>query len=473
MAGSVTDMDQFVIENYRCFYREQTARLAPLTLLVGDNSTGKTSFLALLRSLWDYAFDFREPDFKLDPFDLGSFDEISHHRGARGGQADTFTASFSLHSYRTGTAISDETPFEFKVVFGKQGTVPIPIERHIKIGAYWTRETLATGKSSEIQVGTPRGSWNIVLPKSIREQRSQMLGRPFEISIVMQSFFSVFREEKDTMTAQTIQFKEDIFRPLASSPPLEEEDAEALATLAWTFAEKFIPDDAKQSFASAPVRSKPRRTYDPAKPAPDPEGDYIPMLLANEFSLNEEGWNDLKAKLERFGAASGLFHDIAIKKLGQWDSAPFQVQIRKRGQQRLGPYRNLIDMGYGISQVLPVLTELMRAPRSPLMLLQQPEVHLHPSAQAALGSLFCQIAGSNRRLVVETHSDHLLDRVRMDIRDKASDLTPDDVSILFFDREDLDTRIHSIRIDEYGNIQDAPPSYRQFFLEEIEKSLGI
>ena len=465
-------MDTVTIENYRCFYREQTARLAPLTLLVGDNSTGKTSFLALLRCLWDYAFDFQEPDFKLDPFDLGGFDEIAHHRGARGGQADTFTASFSLRACRADAVTPSKTPLEFKVVFGKQGTAPIPIERHIKIGAYWTRETLAAGQSSEIQVGTPRGSWDIAFPRNIG-RRSHIPGRPFEIPMVIQSLFSLFREEKDDIAAKAIQFKKEVFRPLSSSPPLEEEDAKALANLTWTFAEEFIPDDAKQSFAGAPVRSKPRRTYDPAKPAPDSEGDYIPMLLANEFSLNEKEWNKLKAKLERFGEASGLFHDIAIKKLGKWDSAPFQVQIRKRGQQRLGPYRNLIDMGYGISQVLPVLTELMRAPRSPLTLLQQPEVHLHPSAQAALGSLFCQLAGSSRRLVVETHSDHLLDRVRTDIRDKASDLTPDDVSILFFEREDLDTRVHSIRIDEYGNIQNAPPSYRRFFLEEIHKSLGI
>ena len=51
-----------------------------------------------------------------------------------------------------------------------------------------------------------------------------------------------------------------------------------------------------------------------------------------------------------------------------------------------------------------------------MFLLQQPEVHLHPSAQAALGTLFCQVAKPERQLVVETHSDHLLDRVRMDVR---------------------------------------------------------
>ena len=106
-----------------------------------------------------------------------------------------------------------------------------------------------------------------------------------------------------------------------------------------------------------------------------------------------------------------------------------------------------------------------------MFLLQQPEVHLHPSAQAALGSFFCQVANPDRQLVIETHSDHLLDRVRMDVRDGTTDLKPDDVSILFFERKDLDVRIHSLRIDEEGNIEGAPDGYRNFFLEETARSL--
>ena len=133
----------------------------------------------------------------------------------------------------------------------------------------------------------------------------------------------------------------------------------------------------------------------------------------------------------------------------------------------------LIDVGYGVSQVLPVLTELFRDSRTSMFLLQQPEVHLHPSAQAALGSLFCRIARRERQLVVETHSDHPLDRVRMDVRDGRSELKPEDVSILFFERGDLDVRIHSLRLDGEGSVLGAPDSYRRFFMEETRRSLRL
>ena len=109
----------------------------------------------------------------------------------------------------------------------------------------------------------------------------------------------------------------------------------------------------------------------------------------------------------------------------------------------------------------------------PMFLMQQPEIHLHPSAQAALGSLFCQVAKPKRKLIIETHSDHLLDRVRMDVRDGVSNLKPRDVSILFFERGELDVNIHSLRLDREGNILDAPPGYRQFFMDETRRSLGL
>jgi predicted ATPase len=116
---------------------------------------------------------------------------------------------------------------------------------------------------------------------------------------------------------------------------------------------------------------------------------------------------------------------------------------------------------------------LLRPDAPSLFLLQQPEVHLHPKAQAALGSLFCSIASQRRQLIVETHSDYIIDRVRMDIRDKKSDLKPEDVSLLFFEPGELEVKIHSLRFDETGNVLDTPEGYRDFFMTEVRRSIGL
>ena len=455
-------MDKITLKNYRCFREEQTARLASLTLLVGENSTGKTSFMAMIRALWDAKANFRAPDFKEDPYDLGSFDEIAHHRGARGGQADTFKAGFYAIPTHEGDPNAEDGPYRFEVTFGKRGTIPVPWQRYLARGKNWIKEYCQPDKPYVFKTGTSRGSWEKQVPWD-----EATMPAWFEESLpFLPSMFLLTLNSRDNQAA------DKNFTPLDGSPAFTSEDHNLLHRLVFSGIE--IPR--QRPFASAPVRSKPRRTYDPARPTPDPEGDYIPMYLANMYFQDKKTWADLKKRLEGFGKSAGLFDEISIKRLGKRDSEPFQVQVRKFGGVLKGPQRNLIDVGYGVSQVLPVITELLRSKAPPLFLLQQPEVHLHPSAQAALGSLFCQVAKPDRQLVVETHSDHLLDRVRMEVRDArdgTTGLKPDDVSILFFERGNLDVRIHSLRIDEDGNILNAPKGYRRFFMEETQRSLYL
>ena len=453
-------MDQITLKNYRCFREEQVARMAPLTLLVGENSTGKTSFLALMRALWDVAYRASIPDFKEEPYDLGSFDEIAYYRGGRSGRADTFEAGFKLRSME-GEA------YRFDVTFARKGTVPVPVKRRIASKDIWVEDRPEHDRAWQVEFGTPKGAWqwqSSIYPRLRLDADRDKLPPFFFISFTLKS------EVKSNRSLTTLQGHE--------SP--NDED--------WEWIEKLVgiheTSDRFETFpyASAPVRSKPRRTYDPARPTRDPEGDYIPMYLADAYFQNKSQWNALKNALEAFGQAAGLFDEISVEPLGRRDTGPFQVQIRKFGKRAKGPQRNLIDVGYGVSQVLPVITELLRRdvrrdevlkrPR-PMFLLQQPEVHLHPSAQAALGTLFCQLAGQYRQLVIETHSDHLIDRVRMDVRDGATNLRPEDVSILFFERGDLDVRIHSLQLDREGNVLNAPPSYRQFFMQETTRSLGL
>ena len=452
-------MYEITLENFRCFRNKQTARLAPLTLLVGENSTGKTSFLALLRALWDIGYRQQIPDFKEEPYDLGSFDEIAHHRGARGGRADTFLAGFTSW-IEPGEGTKADDAYLFKARFSRYRTGAIPTEIYIDWmrddrKKVWIKLHLMTNGFIQVRVGTPAGTWQQTLP----EVFTNLVETERNYSILLH-ILAHNRLRRGDSIIEWISLEGPAF------PSAEERKEIEAFTGSITHQRLF-------AFASAPVRSKPRRTYDPARPVRDPEGDYIPMYFADMSFRSRKEWTTLQHALETFGREAGLFDEISVRPLGKKDSEPFQIQIRKFGKRSKGPSRNLIDVGYGVSQVLPVITELLGDDAAPLFLLQQPEIHLHPSAQAALGTLFCQVASPDRQLIVETHSDHLLDRVRMDVRDGTTRLKPDDVSILFFERGDLDVRIHSLRIDEEGNILDAPPGYRRFFMEETNRSIGL
>lgn len=461
-------MDEVTVTNFRCFAEEQTAPLGPLTILVGENSTGKTSFMALVRVLWDVAFLERLPDFREPPYDLGSFDEIIHYRDGRGGRAQTFEAGFSMQASdqsdpaETG---SDGGTIGYHATFRADDAGVLPSVRRLRNRNASAECRISESGDVSLVVSTSRGAWRVPLDhRKITESPVWTIAQRDlpPLGLLIHTFQHGALREPDLLE-----------RMDGTEDPPGEQDVKELRLLrvpAW--------GDSPRPFPRAPVRSRRRRTYDPAQPVPDPEGEHVPMLLATLARKDSDAWRSLKRSIEAFGREAGLFDEIRIRVLGGKAGGPFQVEVGKRGRRSKGPLRNIVDVGYGVSQILPVVTELLRDERPRMFLLQQPEVHLHPSAQAALGGLLCRVAsGGRRRIVVETHSDHLIDRIRMDIRDTRTELKPDDVSILYFQRRNLVVTIHSLGWDAAGSLiakrGQMPKGYRQFFRAERRRSLGL
>ena len=427
---------EITLQDFRCFHERQTAPLAPLTLLVGENSTGKTSFLAAVRAVWDAAHWIGEPDFRQPPYDLGAFPEIVYSRGGRANGAGSFSLGFKeLDPW--------DRLLDFEVTFESRDAAPAPATIAWRHGAVSVEHRRTKGESSRYVFESPDGSFKVdssfakLLHQAAMDDDLKSLSAYLQPSAERQGYMP----SSGDLAEFSSLLREFITFPTQISP-----------------------------FASAPIHPSPRRTYDPTKLDSDPWGADVPSRFANLQFRDKSKWSLLKAKLDAFGRESGLFDDFSVKQLTGVEGGPFQLQVRKFGKNgRKGPRRNLMDVGFGISQVLPTLAALFRADGPSMFLLQQPELHLHPSAQAALGSLFCETASSGRQLIIETHSDYVLDRILLDIRDKRTDLKSDDVSILYFEREDQDVSIHSIRIDEEGNVLDTPEGYRRFFKDELNR----
>ena len=454
-------MNSVTIENYRCFRRRQTARLAPLTLLVGENGAGKTAFMAMIRALRNAAFGNGIPNFQESPYDLGTFSEVVYNDGLQSEQPAFFSASFEDRDSDYG-----DSPVEFSVEFEESDDgFSFQTSRKFSQGDAW----FEIDDSCELSVDMGVGS------------RLWMGANPYRgVSIEFPTLWTATEfalnqwdhEWGEDDNAIDISDSGDARFP-SKDVAKSRLDALRETLRAWLAKNMRASGGAfSDTFAGAPARSQPQRSYVPIRQSRDPEGEYAPSYLAMLSRRDSDEWRVLKNRLEDFGKASGLFDEISIGALGESAGDPFQVRIRKFGKKLNGLDRNLIDVGYGVSQALPLLTELLRANAPPVFLIQQPEVHLHPMAQAALGSLFCAVA-RERQLIVETHSDYIVDRVSMDVRDKTTDLKPDDVSILFFERGELDVRIHSLRLDDMGNVLGAPPSYREFFSDELTRRIGL
>lgn len=171
--------------------------------------------------------------------------------------------------------------------------------------------------------------------------------------------------------------------------------------------------------------------------------------------------DDLRKFLSAEGRKLDLFSDI--------------VKVDPDGQHAIhvkqsGGWHNIVDTGFGVSSVVPLLQAMYRQQEGTTFLLQQPEVNVHPSAQARLAQM---MAESPHRFVIETHSDHLIDRFRICVMEEA--LAPDDLRIAYFHREPgRDAAvIYNIAVDEAGNLDGAPAEYREFFMDETDRLLGF
>lgn len=455
-------MEALTIRNFRCFSEPRELVLKPLTLLVGENSTGKSSLMASLRIAWDAAFSAKRIDFNEEPFLLGAFDQIAHYRGGRGGRAQTFELGLKLPLPRSRPRRSTQSSLPFAksprssdtdnfvysgAEFGKSGSHPV------------IQKQVLRSKKYELTIKFPEKNGQVEFVVSSGDKTSTFsfdeegfLFRPgSDVPVDWRFFVTSFLHEGEVRrSGQSIEL----------SATEKGEIREIIMTTR--------PRSFTRPVAIAPVRTRPQRTYNPVSDTPLPEGEHIPMVLAKTFFEDKKRWESLKSALDRFGSESGLFSDLKIKALGRHESDPFQIHVKSKG-----PHANLIDVGYGVSQALPILVDSLLADRGSLYLLQQPEVHLHPRAQAALGSFLARLAGTqSKRFVIETHSDHFIDRIRMDIRDKKV-IEPEKVSILYFERQGIHTDIHPIQIDSEGNLVDAPDDYREFFLNEERRFLGV
>ena len=194
----------------------------------------------------------------------------------------------------------------------------------------------------------------------------------------------------------------------------------------------------------------------------------MPMKLARLRRSDRTKWDQLRRQIELFGNASGLFERIKFRgNFNRHTGDPFRLMVGVKGSTV-----NFIDAGYGVSQVLPIIVDALAESDNGIFLLQQPEVHLHPSAQAALGSfVWDRVQASEQTFLIETHSDHLADRIRMEIRDRKID--PSMLSFLYFENTTEGASIREIKVSQNGELVDPPSSYREFFLTEELRLLGF
>lgn len=213
-----------------------------------------------------------------------------------------------------------------------------------------------------------------------------------------------------------------------------------------------------------PLREFPKRDYTWARTRPidvGVRGEKVIDAILSATVAGEKRNLAWKARLKSFQEIvahwlkeMGLIYDFSVKEIAKGSNF-YQVLVRSREG---GPYVALTDVGFGVSQVLPVIVLLYYVPEGSTVILEQPEIHLHPSAQAVLADLILNVSSHrNVQVVIETHSEHLL--LRLQRRVAEEDFDSDDVLLYYSEAKGGESSLSQLEIDDYGQLSEWPVNF--------------
>lgn len=204
-----------------------------------------------------------------------------------------------------------------------------------------------------------------------------------------------------------------------------------------------------------PLRQYPKRYYqwtgERKSQIIEPDGADAMATLISAARDNESLQEDVTNWLKQLG----LVDDFSIK----------STDVRERFYEvivKIGDTESaLVDVGFGVSQVLPVIAMLLSAPTGSIVLLEQPELHLHPNAQSALADLMLHAAEKRGlQLIVESHSEHLLRRLQRRIAEvEQAFARPENIKMYFCAPGERGSTICQVEVDKYGQIANWPPNF--------------
>lgn len=210
----------------------------------------------------------------------------------------------------------------------------------------------------------------------------------------------------------------------------------------------------------APVRDYPVRMNIVGGETPPDVGlrgeSTVHMLLARR-QMGE--WPGLSDDIEHWLSKCGIARELRLESIARG-----VVSVRMT-DPTLKVESSLADVGFGASQVLPVIVQGLCARRGTLLLVEQPEIHLHPSAQAEIGDFLIQTSRQGKSWLIETHSEHLLLRILRRIAERR--IKRDNVAIYFVERARGKSSIRALEIDDYGGIAEWP---KDFFATDFYES---
>lgn len=396
--------------NFKAWSDTGDVKLSPITMILGTNSSGKSSLIQSLLLLKQTA---RSPDRTVhlnfggdevnDLFNFGAFDDVINQQASIPRQ---FAIEFDFDNKGDGRISRGS----FNCSYGQTSSGSVAIQSL----------SLRTDERLFRAIRREKGAFSIVVDE---EATPRLKGRNYA-------------------PERSIAFSADAIASLDKDGQLVEDLSLA------------IRRELEKIIYLGPLRRKPERDYPWNKTKPGDVGSdgrgAIDALLASALLRGDEQ-NYVVEGVSKWLKKMGVADRIEVRQQGR--SNRYELLVHRDGAAC-----NLRDVGIGISQVLPVLVVSYFAPKGSTLIFEEPEIHLHPQAQSSLAELFVDVSREREvQFIVETHSEHLFRRMQTLMAKQKVSHT--DASMYFVERNGRRSDLRSLVIDEYGRVKNWPDGF--------------
>lgn len=423
--------------NFKSWKQTGDITLAPITGLFGSNSSGKTSLLQLLLML-KQTTESADRGQVLNLGDKASLVELGTFRDLRFNHEDASCLKLSIEWDQPQELVIEDPERKGSVLFSG----------------------LSLGFNTEID---GNGSGRM----AVKEMSYEFAGQMFGMRRKTNDKFSLFPVKKTTSSfrfTRTTGRSWDLPAPakcygFPDQAKAYFQNAAFLADFELAFEKLF-----SRIFYLGPLREYPLREYTWAGAHPADMGRrgerVVDALLASRERSGKisRGRGNKSLTVEEYVAhwlkELKLIHSFSVEPIKEGGNL-YQVWVQKSAASS----KVLItDVGFGVSQILPVLTLCYYVPEGSTVLMEQPEIHLHPSVQAGLADVFIDAVKTRKiQLIIESHSEHLLKRLQRRIAEEQLSYT--DAALYFCDIKKGGSVLQTLDLNMFGEITNWPVGF--------------
>ncbi|EPC3544415.1 hypothetical protein BWQ95_12550 [Aeromonas hydrophila] len=450
------------IENFKSFKDEQKINLAPITLLYGPNSSGKSSIIQMLmltRETLKSRTLHAAPVFSSDNFDLGSYSTVVHKHDLDKDIHVTIEYNSTIDAQEHILKTSN------KPIFGNHDIRKLDLT----YSSYEDKNRSIDYLSSLSFSCCQNRSQHELVSFIIKNRKEKRFGlerestfyidndgqdklRKFIYSRISKTNSSISESQLIRALSEDLNLSPDINLPIYS---IFQDGGEHLNYIfSQIFSEsKFKLDDIKYL---GPLRSPPKRFYSSIN---DGEKNIALKLSSDNGYLIEKinFWFD---KFE-------IPYTLSVEEIG--NSVTGRILSIQLIDRRTETIVTPADVGFGIGQVLPIIIESV-VNKNATICVEQPEIHLHPRLQAHLADLFIESIKNKNQWIIETHSEALLLRLQRRIRNKSNEINNESVIVSYVNCDKSGARVTELKMDSDGDFLVHWPD--GFFEERLVEQFG-